>query len=527
MIKDALSLARDGWRVFPCVPNDKAPLVPRGVSESTTNIDQIQLWWNRWPSANIGLATGRGVVVIDVDTREGALATYKALLREVNTYTVRTGKGGLHLYYKYDEKLTIRNKVNLFPGIDVRADGGYVLVPPSQTNALYKIETDMDLQPLPKHLLEQLINKPEKKVAIIQNNVLEGGRNDYIMRAASAMLNKGLDKEAVVEACLIENTKKCSPPLEDDEIEAIVDSVSRYAPNNVIQLSKTNYIKAFELFNPMCLYLQNKDKVQGEPTGFKEIDGMLGGGKRTGELTVWHAEAKTGKNAFWHKLMHIWLTKGIPIGYASRELSPETEVLPNLLSIEYKKNAWLDNLTKAEAEAMLKKWPLYFSKGYGFFNIVEIENWIKDLKNLGVRYFYFDHLHYMLEEPEEHKDASKLIKQLKTWCKEQDIHIDIIVQPNKLMEGQRLGLGTIKGGAAIGQALDNLFILEREKNEDKKDILKVKLDVARSRLATPGETYFEYNRNTTDFIELNVEYIKEIKTVDPKSFKPWVFNKSS
>jgi KaiC/GvpD/RAD55 family RecA-like ATPase len=83
--------------------------------------------------------------------------------------------------------------------------------------------------------------------------------------------------------------------------------------------------------------------VKGEPTGLSGLDKLLGGGQRLGEVTCWHAEAKTGKNTLWHKLMHLWLSRKEPvaIAYASRELTPESEVLPNLLSLERKENAWL------------------------------------------------------------------------------------------------------------------------------------------------------------------------------------------
>jgi hypothetical protein len=52
------------------------------------------------------------------------------------------------------------------------------------------------------------------------------------------------------------------------------------------------------------------------------------------------AEAKTGKNTFWHFQQRTMLDKGVAVGYASRELSPETEVLPNLLTLKIGKNLY-------------------------------------------------------------------------------------------------------------------------------------------------------------------------------------------
>ena len=236
---------------------------------------------------------------------------------------------------------------------------------------------------------------------------------------------------------------------------------------------------------------------------------MLGGGKRLGEVTCWHAEAKTGKNTFWHYLMYMWLELDIPIGYASRELTPESEVIPNLLALEFKENAWLSDLTDPGREAAyrgkISKWPLYFSQGYGYFPLADIVAWVDKGVEAGIKYFWFDHLHYMLDDPEDHKAASKLIKELKTLAKQRDIHIDIIIQPNKLSDGQKLSLNSIKGGAAMGQAIDNLIILERVKQEGVKNVMKLTLEVARSKLCKPGSMYLKFNSEDTSFDEVEVE----------------------
>lgn len=272
------------------------------------------------------------------------------------------------------------------------------------------------------------------------------------------------------------------------------------------QLNRIEHsLQLSDLTQDMWNYLSNKDLVKGEPTLVEGYDNLLGGGKRLGELTVTMAEAKTGKNTFWHYLMHKWLNKGIPVGYASRELTPETEVLPNLLSLEYKLNFWLaPPMTIDPVNALLSKWPLYFSKGYGEMLFDEIKAWIIELRDQKqVQYFWIDHLHYCLSDPEDFKEASKLIKQLKTLTKELNIHIDLIVQPNKLFEGQRLGLSALKGGSAIGQALDNLVMIERVKEEGKAtNVSKITLDVARSKLAKTGSIYMEYDRDTTSFQEV-------------------------
>ncbi len=151
----ALAYARRGWRVFPlasfdgkacscgdahCSSAGKHPRTKQGVKDATTDEAQIRAWWTRWPTANIGIATGMapgatsGLYVIDVDSHKGAapdvLAPYdpRTLLA---TLRARTGSGGYHLYLKTDRPLpNTCDRLGQF--VDTRGEGGYVVAPPSR-----------------------------------------------------------------------------------------------------------------------------------------------------------------------------------------------------------------------------------------------------------------------------------------------------------------------------------------------------------------------------------------------------------
>src|SRR5947209_6605507 len=101
LLESALPYARRGWRVFPCGRN-KEPLIPRGFYAATTDENQISEWWTRWPHAAIGILCD-GIAVLDVDVKHDGPATLARLEAEYGklpeTYTVRTGSGGLHYYY--------------------------------------------------------------------------------------------------------------------------------------------------------------------------------------------------------------------------------------------------------------------------------------------------------------------------------------------------------------------------------------------------------------------------------------------
>lgn len=101
-------------------------------------METIGRWWQRWPSANVGVRTGTssGLVVLDVDPGHGGARSLDALVRRHGSLpagpVVRTGSGGLHFYFAHPGNM-VRNSAGLIgPGLDVRGDGGYIIAPPSR-----------------------------------------------------------------------------------------------------------------------------------------------------------------------------------------------------------------------------------------------------------------------------------------------------------------------------------------------------------------------------------------------------------
>lgn len=525
MLDIALSYQARGWAVFPC--KGKFPLTKNGFHDASTVKNKIHRWFHN-RDCDIAIATGAvsGIIVLDIDAKSGGLASLDQLKEEFGhdafyTYTVKTGGGGYHYYFKHPG-YHVNLRVGLRPGVDLRADGGYVIAPPSlhDSGTRYELVTDLDPIECPAKLLELI--KPKESLASVATPItderaqaiLEGGRNNYLTKVAGRLQRAGLSTEALRCALHQENQDKCNPPLPDSEVEAMITWVQKYEAQDPV-LNKATFdaetlmLRAGDIADASIKYIENRDLVMGQPTGLPGLDKLLGGGKRLGEITAWQAHAKTGKNTLWHALQYIHLKSGIPVAYASREMSPDTEVIPNLLSLHFQKNVLLSPVTpedRIEYKKAIESWPLYFSKGYGYFPIEEIREWVKEGKRMGITHFWFDHLHYMILEPEEHKDASKLMKVLKTLAKEENIHIDIITQPNKTMEdNQKLGLNSMKGGSAIGQAIDNMIVLDRMKGEGiEKNVMRLELQVGRSSLCRPGEIYLKYNPETRDFTEIDV-----------------------
>jgi hypothetical protein len=136
----ALGYAGKGWPVFPVCGHDKRPLV-KWKNEATTDAGTIRSWWQRWPLAMIGMPTGAasGVLVVDVDRKNGidGLANLSAMgidpFRDT-TLVVETPSGGFHFYFKYDPRSPVKAGA-IAPGVEVRAEGGFVVIPPSRPTA--------------------------------------------------------------------------------------------------------------------------------------------------------------------------------------------------------------------------------------------------------------------------------------------------------------------------------------------------------------------------------------------------------
>jgi Bifunctional DNA primase/polymerase, N-terminal len=168
LLRAALAYARRGVPVFPCEPGGKAPLTYNGFWDATTDSRRIGIWWGRWPEANIGVPTGErsGLLVLDVDPRDGGPESLAGLERTAGplpeTARARTGGGGMHVFFRYPAGEGVRNSTGrLGPGLDVRGEGGYVIVPPSRTLGAYEW---LDRAPLtgPAWLLGCLREQPSR-----------------------------------------------------------------------------------------------------------------------------------------------------------------------------------------------------------------------------------------------------------------------------------------------------------------------------------------------------------------------------
>jgi hypothetical protein len=160
----ALAYASRGWHVFPCKP-DKKPYTEHGFKDATTDPKIIRAWWTQWPDAQIGVACGAsGIVVVDLDLDKAkgldGIAAFGEFLGP-NPHgcalIAHTPRGGRHFVYADTEhKFGIGTDVGSMLGIDVRAVGGYFIVPAGESPREWITGDPLDhgdLLPPPAHLL--------------------------------------------------------------------------------------------------------------------------------------------------------------------------------------------------------------------------------------------------------------------------------------------------------------------------------------------------------------------------------------
>ncbi len=153
-VEMALAYAAHGWAVFPCYSVQggacnchkraacprpgKHPRTQHGFKDATVDPERIASWFGMWPESNVAIATGEtsGIVVVDIDPENGGFETFAALYEQGKRFrgdgpAVQTQSGGWHFYYRHPGGRVKSDDNVLGPGIDIKADGGYVLAPPS------------------------------------------------------------------------------------------------------------------------------------------------------------------------------------------------------------------------------------------------------------------------------------------------------------------------------------------------------------------------------------------------------------
>ncbi|MCW2999163.1 MAG: hypothetical protein JWN65_2712 [Solirubrobacterales bacterium] len=242
----ALSLSTMGFEVLPlfgpgagggcscrrsnCGSPAKHPRTAHGIKDASSNLATVGRWWETWPKANIGIRTGSGLVVVDIDGPDGEEAIQQYKLPA--TVEARTGRGR-HLFYQGD----MDSKVGLLPNVDIRGRGGYVVAAPSvhATGAIYEWVNSPAERPMAQ--LPVWVGSPQAKQERAggrknsdrrRRQLCVGERNSELFRYACHLHSIGSGEAEIAAAIGSRNQHCCDPPLEDSEVRRIAWSASQY-----------------------------------------------------------------------------------------------------------------------------------------------------------------------------------------------------------------------------------------------------------------------------------------------------------
>lgn len=198
--------------------------------------DELEQWFGSG-RANLAVVTGAisGIVVVDIDGPEGEAEIAKLDVPE--TVEVKTPRGR-HLYFKHPGQ-RVRNGVRLMPGVDVRGDGGYVLVPSSVVNGepyeFTRALKDVSLAAIPSWFPKRKERSSEKTTAAPEGSyiLVEGARNDRLFSEGSWLRHRAWSEKAIRGALLAMNETHCSPPLDAEEVRKIAHSTMRYDADEI------------------------------------------------------------------------------------------------------------------------------------------------------------------------------------------------------------------------------------------------------------------------------------------------------
>ena len=224
-----------GWSILPVKPSEKRPYMTNWLQYQHTKAtkEMADSWFTSLTGAGVGMVTGRisGVVVLDVESY--CSIPIDELLRRYPTQMIsRTGTGGYHLFYLYPNGVSkIANRVGVFEGADIRADGGFIVLPPTRhpNGKLYEWVKKGPLGVFPKTFLD-IQSQPKAQgdgwITEALRGVSEGGRNDACARLAGYFFHKGLNAD-IVEALLTEWNERNDPPLPMREMRTTIKSIER------------------------------------------------------------------------------------------------------------------------------------------------------------------------------------------------------------------------------------------------------------------------------------------------------------
>jgi hypothetical protein len=236
MLEHALAYARAGLPVIPLGVRGKVPACSRGKDDATTDPDVITAWWQENARYNIGVRPPSGVIVLDIDPRNGGTVEQLGAIPE--TWCARTGGKGLHLWFRYREP--VRGALDGATGVDIKSSGGYLVMPPSvhPSGRRYEWTNTARIAWLPPHLRPRVGRpKSSRRTSVVPTSsdawvtglvktvaeAVEGNRNQALYWATCRAFDRGGDSAVLA----ILRAAGTTAGLCETEVERTMSSAER------------------------------------------------------------------------------------------------------------------------------------------------------------------------------------------------------------------------------------------------------------------------------------------------------------
>lgn len=254
--------AEIGFPVFPLLPivenhcacgalecAGKHPAT-KGWQRSISSVLAVDsLWADHLGPRGIGLACGERARVwgLDVDPRHDGAETIRELQTRhgapPSTVVSKTGSGGWHLLFAWPEDGTIPTRASIAPGLDVRGEGGYLVLPPSPHISGRRYEWivsphELDPAPAPDWLLK-LVRQNERRSTCATGGgehplIPLGRRHEALVSFCGLLRASGLREDTIVECghAFLRHQVATDPakPLDLEHAEKTMRSIARRYP---------------------------------------------------------------------------------------------------------------------------------------------------------------------------------------------------------------------------------------------------------------------------------------------------------
>ncbi|MFO0881414.1 MAG: bifunctional DNA primase/polymerase [Gemmataceae bacterium] len=252
----ALAYAARGWRILPLRDNSKVPRLSKWPEKATTDETTIRQWWTSWPEANLGLTCGpaSNVLALDIDGQNGLeeLARLEQVLGPLpRTVTSQTPSGGQHRLFLWptgNKALGNRTRIDKLP-IDVRAEGGQIVLPSSRTSkGVYRwliSPEECQLAELPAPWLERITgeNEARPEPEMIRPTTSSNGPMVFTV---------GESGRPDAEARAIAYLQRCNPAISGQGGHAATLTVARAIVSGFDLGAQRGFDLLWQYWNPTC-----------------------------------------------------------------------------------------------------------------------------------------------------------------------------------------------------------------------------------------------------------------------------------